>query len=155
MSNSRYFYLECATNPYCYWYSSLFYAIELSFDAANVVQFVECSKCSRDFLPEKVIFCGNPPLYQLIIVGHFFSLLSRRRTTRLQEKEKHSTQQTIQLNNIRNNPMIYALVQMLLGRLNQISVLRLFSQLAPVHLTPKSELRKSCWDLCDSQRVWK
>ena len=28
-------------------------------------------------------------------------------------------------------------------------------QIIPFHLTRLFELRKSCWELCDSQRVWK
>ena len=28
-------------------------------------------------------------------------------------------------------------------------------RIIPSHLTPKFELRKSCWEICDSQRVWK
>ena len=30
-----------------------------------------------------------------------------------------------------------------------------YSQTTPLHLTRLFELRKSCWELCDSQRVWK
>ena len=30
-----------------------------------------------------------------------------------------------------------------------------YSQTTPFHLTRLFELRKSCWELCDSQRVWK
>ena len=31
----------------------------------------------------------------------------------------------------------------------------IFSHSLSFHLTPKFELRKSCWEICDSQRVWK
>ena len=31
----------------------------------------------------------------------------------------------------------------------------IFLHSLPFHLTPKFELRKSCWEICDSQRVWK
>jgi len=37
MSNSRYYYLECATNPYCCFVASLLFTIELLFDVANVM----------------------------------------------------------------------------------------------------------------------
>jgi len=31
----------------------------------------------------------------------------------------------------------------------------MFSQFKAPHLTPKFEIRKSCWELCHSQRGWK
>lgn len=53
MSNSRYYYLECATNPYCCFVASLLFTIELLFDFANVVQNGERAKIRIDFLSKK------------------------------------------------------------------------------------------------------
>ena len=52
MSNSRYYYLECATNPYCCFVASLLFTIELLFDFANVVQNGERAKICIDFFSQ-------------------------------------------------------------------------------------------------------
>ena len=36
-----------------------------------------------------------------------------------------------------------------------IAMIKRYLQIASFHLTRLFELRKSCWELCDSQRVWK